>query len=86
MKDYQQRMTREYYDLYVKREKLAKIIRKAQLQELDFVLDTPIGILMTQCAVMDSYLCILKVRAELENFYPEFAMEVEKMHLNDNKK
>ena len=86
MKSYQMRMTKEYYDLSVKREKLAKIIRKAMMQELDYVLDTPLGLLMAQCAVMDSYLAILKTRAELENFYPEFAIEVEKMNLNDNKK
>lgn len=38
-----------------------------QQGKLDFIPDTPIGILMSQCAIMDSYLCILKHRALIEN-------------------
>lgn len=71
MKPYQERFINEYVELYDKRQKLSHIIDQATSGRLDFELNCDIGLLMVQCAVMDSYLLILKMRAQQEHLLIE---------------
>lgn len=64
--DYKERFKAEYHQLRIRRTKLATMIEKYRMGILDFEPATPVGILMTQVAIMDSYILILKQRALLE--------------------
>ena len=75
MKPHQERMTKEYIELYDRRSKLGQFITDYYQDKLDFKPDTPIAILIAQCAIMDSYLSILKYRADVEGFYFDFITE-----------
>ena len=66
-RNYKQRFRAEYQQTLIRRNKLGKLIHNYQQGKLDFMPDTPIGILASQCAIMDLYLCILKHRALIEN-------------------
>lgn len=65
--DYKERFKAEYTQLYICRRKLSEMITKYMNGTLSFTPSTHIGILMSQCAIMDSYLAILKTRAEIEH-------------------
>ena len=65
--DYKERFIAEYEQVRIRRTKLASMIEKYRMGTLDFEPTTPIGILMTQVAIMDSYCLLLKQRAILEN-------------------
>jgi hypothetical protein len=65
--DYKRRFIAEYRQVYIRRKKLSKTITDYMNNKLKFEPDTPIGILMSQCAIMDAYLAILKHRALIEN-------------------
>lgn len=71
MQPYQERFLNEYVELYDKRHKLSHIIDQAINGTLEFELNCDLELLMAQCAVMDSYLCILKLRAKQEHLQTE---------------
>ena len=71
MQPYQERFLNEYVELYDKRKKLSHIIDKNLNSTLDFELKCDVELLMAQCAVMDSYLIILKMRAKQEHLQTE---------------
>ena len=71
MQSYQERFLNEYVELYDKRKKLSHFIEQAINGTLDFKLNCDIELLMAQCAVMDSYLSILKLRAKQEHLQAE---------------
>ena len=66
-RNYKQRFRAEYQQTLIRRNKLSKLIYNYQQGKLDFIPDTPIGVLMTQCSIMDAYISILKHRALIEN-------------------
>lgn len=66
-RNYKQRFRAEYQQTLIRRNKLSKLIQDCKRNRLNFIPDTPLGILMTQCSIMDAYLCILKQRALIEN-------------------
>lgn len=66
MKDYQERMKKEYDELKDRYIKLNKIIIKAEKGELDFELSCPIILLKQQRNAMKRYLDILEKRCLLE--------------------
>lgn len=71
MQPYQERLLIEYVELYDKRRKLSHIIKQSNNGTLNFELSCDIDLLMAQCAVMDSYLCILKLRVKQEHLQVE---------------
>ena len=71
MQPYQERFLNEYVELYDKRKKLSHIIDKALKGTLEIELNCDIELLMAQCAIMDSYLIVLKMRAKQEHLQTE---------------
>lgn len=71
MQPYQERFLNKYVELYDKRQKLSHIIEQAINGTLKFELKCDLEVLMAQCAVMDSYLCILKLRVKQEHLQTE---------------
>ena len=71
MQPYQERFLNEYVELYDKRTKLSHIIEQAINGTLKFELNCDLDVLMAQCAVMDYYLCILKLRVKQEHLQTE---------------
>ena len=66
MKDYQERMKKEYDELKDRYIKLNKIIIKAEKGELDFELSCPLILLKQQRNVMKRYIDILEKRGFYE--------------------
>ena len=66
MKDYQERMKKEYDELKDRYIKLNQIIIKADKGELDFELSCPLILLKHQRTVMKRYLDILEKRGFYE--------------------
>lgn len=66
MKDYQERMKKEYDELKDRYIKLNQIIIKADKGELDFELSCPLILLKQQRNVMKRYLDILEKRGFYE--------------------
>lgn len=66
MKDYQERMKKEYDELKERYIKLNQIIIKADKGELDFELSCPLILLKQQRNVMKRYLDILEKRGFYE--------------------
>lgn len=66
MKDYQERMKKEYDELKDRYIKLNQIIIKAEKGELDFELSCPLILLKQQRNVMKRYLDILEKRGFYE--------------------
>ena len=66
MKDYQERMKKEYNELKDRYIKLNQIIIKAEKGELDFELSCPLILLKQQRNVMKRYLDILEKRGFYE--------------------
>jgi len=67
MKDYQERMKKEYDELKDRYIKLNQIIIKADKGELDFELSCPLILLKQQRNVMKRYLDILEKRGFYED-------------------
>ena len=66
MKDYKQRMVNEYNELKERTDKLGFVLVKETRGCLNFELSCPVNLLKAQYNAMNSYLNILKVRAEIE--------------------
>ena len=66
MKDYQERMKKEYNELKDRYIKINQIIIKAEKGELDFELSCPLILLKQQRNVMKRYLDILEKRGFYE--------------------
>ena len=66
MKDYKQRMVNEYNELKERTDKLGFVLVKESRGGLNFELSCPVNLLKAQYNAMNSYLNILKVRAEIE--------------------
>ena len=65
--DYQDRFRAEYYQLKIRRDKLADMLNKWRKGELQFEPKCSKAILAGQLVIMDSYLFRLKERAEIED-------------------
>ena len=65
-KDYQDRFKAEYYQLKIRRDKLAKMILDYNTGKLEFVPISSIYLLNTQLDCMNTYLNILQMRAMTE--------------------
>ena len=65
-KDYKDRFKAEYYQLKIRRDKLAKMIRDYKTGKLEFEPISSIYLLRTQLDCMDTYLNILQLRAMSE--------------------
>ena len=63
---YQDRFKAEYWQVKIRLERLNDTIEKYKADTLDFKPDCSVEILEEQAKIMDDYLTILKVRAELE--------------------
>ena len=66
MEVYKQRMVNEYNELKERIDKLGFVLVKESRGGLDFELSCPVNLLKAQYNAMNSYLNILKVRAEIE--------------------
>ena len=66
MNNYKQRMIDEYNELKERTDKLGFMLVKESRGGLDFELSCPVNLLKAQYNAMNSYLNILKVRAEIE--------------------
>lgn len=64
--DYILRMSAEYWQLKIRRDKLSIMINAYENGKLSFVPKCSVNILKAQCAAMDAYLSILNERTELE--------------------
>lgn len=64
--NYKDRFKAEYYQLLIRRRKLAATISDAQEGLLGFDLSCPLGLLTAQLSAMDTYMLILKERARIE--------------------
>ena len=66
MEDYKQRIVNEYNELEERTVKLGFMLARESRGGLDFELSCPVNLLKAQYNAMNSYLNILKVRAEIE--------------------
>lgn len=66
MEDYKIRMVKEYKELKEKHKRLYKILIKYEAETLDFELSCPVELLYEQLDIMEKYIQILEVRAEIE--------------------
>lgn len=64
--DYKERFKAEYWQLRIRRHKLAIMLRKYHEGTLEFIPDTPIEILEAQLASMNNYIMLLRYRANIE--------------------
>lgn len=69
--DYRDRMLGEYLQLYIRFEKLRKMLDKEKDGTLDFTPTCPILILEKQCSIMKEYIDILEERIKLEGIQVE---------------
>jgi len=67
MEDYKLRMIAEYKDLKYRYNKLYKILIKYEAGTLDFNLNCPDVLLYDQLDIMNKYIRILEIRAEIED-------------------
>lgn len=65
--DYKERFKAEFYQLKIRYEKLKRMMDKWESDGLDFTPDCPSELFDKQIEAMESYLDILKDRAEIEN-------------------
>ena len=66
-KDYKERFKAEYYQLKIRRHKLANMVDKYMKGTLEFSPACDIHIFISQIAIMDAYIAILHQRAEIEH-------------------
>lgn len=64
--NYKDRFKAEYHQLRIRRDKLHEMIVKYASGNLDFVPDCPLEILEEQENIMNKYLEILEIRAQIE--------------------
>lgn len=64
--DYKERFEAEYYQLYIRLEKLVGMLKKWDDGTLDFNPTVPRDLYNEQVMAMDEYLSILEKRAEIE--------------------
>ena len=64
--DYQDRFKAEYYQLVNRANKLRKMVRAYEKDELDFKPSCSLDLLTWQLKTMDEYVYILKRRAKIE--------------------
>lgn len=64
--DYQDRFKAEYYQLVNRANKLRKMVRAYEKDELDFKPSCSLDLLTWQLKTMDEYVYILKCRAKIE--------------------
>ena len=64
--DYKDRFLAEFWQLQIRKEKLDALIAKHEEGELDFTPSCPIPLLKDQSKVMQEYIEILNIRAEIE--------------------
>lgn len=67
MEGYKERMKEEYQQLKERYKKLHKMIIKYEAGTLEFIPTCSIDLLKEQAKIMEKYLHILEVRAEIEN-------------------
>lgn len=65
--DYQDRFKAEYYQLVNRANKLRKMVRAYEKDELDFKPNCSLDLLTWQLKTMDEYIYILKRRAKIES-------------------
>lgn len=65
--DYQDRFKAEYYQLVNRSNKLRKMVRAYEKDELDFKPSCSLDLLTWQLKTMDEYIYILKRRAKIES-------------------
>ena len=88
MEDYKLRMTAEYRELKKRYTKLRRMLVRWEAGILDFTPTCPRDLLERQAVVMDEYLKILEIRAEIErvpledNIAPK-AAEYEQLRIPD---
>lgn len=63
---YKERFKAEYWQTKIRTEKLHKILIKADANTLEFKPDTPLHLLESQQRIMQDYLRMLEIRAEIE--------------------
>jgi hypothetical protein len=66
MSDYKERMMQEYQELKQRYDSLHKMLVKLDAGTLDFTPTCPLVLLKEQADVMNRYMYILEVRAEVE--------------------
>ena len=66
MSDYKERMMQEYQELKQRYDSLHKMLVKLDAGTLDFTPTCPLVLLKEQADVMNKYMYILEVRAEVE--------------------
>lgn len=64
--DYKDRFRAEYYQLFIRRAKLGKMLRKMKDGTLDFTPKCSYELLHEQAVYMKQYQCALMERAEIE--------------------
>ena len=65
--DFKDRTRAEYYQLKIRHEGLARMLKKYKEGTLEFVPNCDYDLLHTQLVYMINYLCVLEKRAEIEN-------------------
>lgn len=64
--NYQERFKAEYYQLKIRAEKLQKMLCDWQTHKLKFTPKCDYGLLLKQFTLMDEYMMILRVRAQID--------------------
>lgn len=64
--DYKERFAAEYWQTFVRHDRLNSMIQRHEAKTLDFTPSCPIELLKRQRAIMEDYMLILKERAEIE--------------------
>lgn len=64
--DYKERFKAEYYQLKIRYDKLMKMLKYWDKDELDFTPNCPRGLYTLQVRAMHDYLAILEARAKIE--------------------
>ena len=65
--DFKERFKAEYYQLKIRRNKLNEMLQNYADGKLNFEPNTPIPLFISQLALMDGYMNILKARAFIED-------------------
>lgn len=64
--DYKERFEAEYLQTKIRRDKLKRMVQKWDNGVLNFVPECPRNVLIYQLALMNAYLDVLKMRADIE--------------------
>ena len=65
--DYKERFRAEFFQLYIRMEKLGVVLKKSSKGTLDFVLSCPVELLERQYKAMLQLVLVMEERAEIEN-------------------